>query len=134
MKVIIAGSRSIAADVDMIDEAVKESGYLVTEVISGMAKGPDMAAVAWAEANGIPCTKMPADWKKYGKRAGFLRNAEMAKVADALIALWDAKSGGTRNMIAAMQRIPKPMFVKLTCDITVENPRMVKQVFGFTGA
>ena len=42
---------------------------------------------------------MPADWNKYGKRAGYLRNADMAKEAHALIAFWDGKSKGTNHMI-----------------------------------
>ena len=41
----------------------------------------------------------PADWKKYGKSAGYVRNSEMAEVAESLIAFWDGKSRGTKNMI-----------------------------------
>lgn len=41
----------------------------------------------------------PADWNKHGKAAGPILNAEMAEVADALIAFWDGKSRGTANMI-----------------------------------
>ena len=41
----------------------------------------------------------PADWDKYGKRAGYLRNVQMAEYADALLAFWDGESRGTKNMI-----------------------------------
>lgn len=41
----------------------------------------------------------PADWDKYGRRAGPIRNREMAEYADALLAYWDGKSRGTKNMI-----------------------------------
>ena len=40
-----------------------------------------------------------ADWQKYGKRAGPIRNKEMADYADTLIAFWDGQSRGTKNMI-----------------------------------
>lgn len=44
----------------------------------------------------------PANWDKYGRAAGPRRNAEMAAVADALIAFPKAgeKNIGTRNMIS----------------------------------
>ena len=46
------------------------------------------------------CDIHPADWDKHGKAAGPIRNAEMAEVADALIAFWDGQSRGTANMIS----------------------------------
>lgn len=41
----------------------------------------------------------PADWNKYGKKAGPIRNKKMANYAEALLAIWDGKSCGTKNMI-----------------------------------
>ena len=49
--------------------------------------------------NGWEVLSFPADWDKYGKAAGYKRNDEMARNADALIAFWDGKSRGTRHMI-----------------------------------
>ena len=46
-----------------------------------------------------PVKKFPADWGGLGKRAGYLRNEQMADYADALIAVWDGKSKGTKHMI-----------------------------------
>jgi uncharacterized phage-like protein YoqJ len=48
----------------------------------------------------------PANWRKYGKRAGHRRNQQMADNADALIALWDGESPGTRDMIRRMENKP----------------------------
>lgn len=42
---------------------------------------------------------MKADWDIYGKSAGYIRNAEMAKYADACVVFWDGKSRGTKHMI-----------------------------------
>lgn len=47
----------------------------------------------------IPVIHFPANWDKHGKSAGHIRNAEMAKYADALVAFWDGKSKGTKGMI-----------------------------------
>jgi hypothetical protein len=47
----------------------------------------------------IPCFRFPADWDRYGKAAGYIRNETMAANAEALIALWDGRSPGTKHMI-----------------------------------
>jgi len=118
MKVIIAGSRSINS-FSAIENAVKASGFKITEVVCGMAPGVDLQGKSWAEANKIPVKEMPAKWNdlkapgvvirtgKYGKynaKAGFDRNKDMANYAEALIAIWDSKSPGTADMIEAANK------------------------------
>lgn len=98
MKVIIAGSRSITC-LGIVPRVVKESGFDVTEVVCGMARGVDTLGKLWAEFNHIPVAEFPADWDYHGKKAGFVRNSEMADYADALIAIWDGQSKGTAHMI-----------------------------------
>jgi hypothetical protein len=98
MRVIIAGSRGITSYL-VVDRAVELAGFDVTEVVSGTAAGVDRLGEAWASDNGVPVKKMPADWKQYGRRAGYLRNVEMAEYGDALIAIWDGGSRGTKHMI-----------------------------------
>lgn len=105
MRVIIAGSRDVE-DYALILEAVKASGFSseITEVISGTARGADSLGELWAIRNKIPVKRMSANWSQYGKRAGILRNEEMAKYASeegdgGLIAIWDGKSRGTKSMI-----------------------------------
>ena len=68
-------------------------------IICGMAKGADMLGARYAQERGYYIRYFPADWDKYGKRAGPIRNEEMAKNADALVAFWDGESSGTKNMI-----------------------------------
>ena len=102
MKVIIAGSRNISDTTNNrqhLINAINESFFVVTEVVCGMAWGVDNLGRIWAESNGIKVTQFPADWKKYGKGAGIVRNLEMAEYADGLIAVWDGTSRGTANMI-----------------------------------
>lgn len=98
MKTIIAGSRSIRLFQTVFD-AVMLSNFDITEVVSGTAQGVDRLGEKVAETLNIPIKQFPADWNKYGKRAGILRNIEMANYADALIAVWDGKSKGTKQMI-----------------------------------
>ena len=98
MKVIIAGSRGIF-DYQRILDAVTESEFHITEVVSGKAMGVDQLGERYAKENGITLKLFPANWKEHGKRAGYLRNVEMAEYADALIAVWDGVSNGTKHMI-----------------------------------
>lgn len=59
----------------------------------------------------IPMRRFPAQWERYGKSAGFRRNEAMAHVADALIAVWDGSSPGTRHRIATARQRGLRLFV-----------------------
>jgi len=111
MKVIIAGSRHMPfSQYHLIDKAVKLSGWCVTEVVCGMARGADMMGGKWAYENSIPVKKFPADWDTHGRAAGPIRNSEMRDYADALIVfIWEG-SRGSVNMLRQMQDVSK-----LTC-------------------
>ncbi len=102
MKVIIAGSREIAK-LEPVMEALRLSKFGITEVVSGGAIGVDTVAIYVAGWLHLPYpTIMYAKWGKGKDRdfgAGHKRNIEMAKYADALIAVWDGRSGGTKHMI-----------------------------------
>lgn len=95
MKVIIAGSRGIT-DYAIVERAIRESGFQITEVVSGTARGVDRLGERWAAEHGIPVAPFPADWK-IGKNAGILRNAQMAEYAEAAIIIWDGSSNGSPN-------------------------------------
>jgi len=97
-KTIIAGSRDFA-DYSQVVEAVSKCGWEVSSVVSGTARGADRLGEVYAEENSLPLYKYPAEWDKYGKSAGYKRNTLMAENADALIALWNGESRGTKHMI-----------------------------------
>ena len=100
-KLIIAGSREVPHE-GVVADAFAESPFLVEsidQVVSGTARGIDRLGEAWAEGYGIPIHRMPADWQKFGRSAGYRRNEDMARHADALLAVWDGSSRGTKHMI-----------------------------------
>lgn len=119
MKVIIAGSRNIE-DYKLVVDTITQSGYVITEVVSGTATGVDRLGEQWARANDVPIKEMPADWNRYGNSAGPFRNKAMAEYADAAIIIWDGKSNGTRNMIENMIRRKKPYHIGMT-SATLED-------------
>ena len=98
MRTIIAGSRNFD-DYDELLCAINTINWKPTVVLSGAARGVDGLGERWASENNIPLEKYPAKWDLYGKSAGYRRNAEMAQKAEALLALWDHKSRGTKHMI-----------------------------------
>lgn len=96
MKTIIAGSRD--RSLSSVDKELLAT-LGITEVVCGGARGIDTDGRLWAEEQGIPVKMFPADWNKYGKSAGCIRNEEMAVYADMLVAFWDGESRGTKHMI-----------------------------------
>lgn len=98
MITIIAGGRNIT-EYKYVDVACKKAPWIITEVVSGMARGVDTLGEEWARKHNIPIKQFPANWDKYGRRAGPIRNEQMGDYANALIAVWDGKSRGTKHMI-----------------------------------
>lgn len=113
IKLIIAGSRGLSPSDVEIDAALVDAGWSgkVAEVISGTAPGADRCGERWARARNIPIRLMPADWSKYGKRAGYLRNADMGAYGDALLLFWDGVSSGSKLMLEIMKGLEKPYVV-----------------------
>ena len=99
-KVIIAGSRDFA-DYALLcsfaDEVLADAEDI--EIVSGGARGADGLGERYARERGYALKVFPAEWKKWGRAAGPIRNGQMAGYADALIAFWDGQSSGTRDMI-----------------------------------
>jgi hypothetical protein len=112
VKTIIAGSRSIS-DFFVLLDAVRKSGFDVeiTEVVSGTARGVDQLGERYAGFIDLPIKRFPADWKNEGRSAGYLRNKRMGEYADALIAIWDGQSKGTKSMIEIMKKLGKRFYV-----------------------
>lgn len=108
--VIIAGGRDIT-NLAHIQAAVDASGWSFRGVITGKQRGVDTLGEQWARERAFPVKEFPADWVRYGPRAGRLRNLEMAQVASALIAVWDGRSPGTKHMIDSMMLRGKPTFI-----------------------
>jgi hypothetical protein len=114
MKTIIAGSREGFTLKD-IDCAINQAGMtgLITEVVCGGARGVDKLGAQWALNNSIPIQPFPADWNTLGKRAGYVRNEQMAEYADAAVVLWDGVSKGTGHMIKLAEKYELRYYVHL---------------------
>ena len=112
MKGIVAGSRSFVNYALMkaeLDAILKKDDV----IICGMAKGADLNGKRYAKERELKVIEMPADWKKYGKSAGYKRNMEMAQIADCSIIFWDGKSPGSRHMINISKNMGLKTIVKM---------------------
>jgi hypothetical protein len=77
-KVIVAGSRDIA-NYFTVCSAIMNSGFIVSEIVSGGARGVDRLGERYAKEFNRTVKQFPANWKEHGRQAGILRNLEMAK-------------------------------------------------------
>lgn len=110
LRIVIAGSRDFN-DYELLKREVlnivkydnRPKDYV--KVISGGARGADTLGERFAKEFDLEVKRFIPDWESIGRRAGYIRNAEMAKysVEDGsdgmLIAFWDGKSKGTKHMI-----------------------------------
>ena len=86
-------------------------------IVSGCARGADMMGELWAQRHNIPVTRFPADWAKYGKSAGAIRNQQMVDYADEFLVFWDGVSPGTKIMIDMIKKSGKHlMLIKYVGD------------------
>jgi hypothetical protein len=131
MKVVIAGSRRITEDhyKDLL-RAITNARFEITEVVSGCAIGVDRMGEKYARSQNIQVKTMPADWNRYHKAAGAIRNQKMAEYADAAIILWDGKSPGSKNMLENMKKLNKPYYLEF---VEVQDEDSGKKVTISTG-
>jgi len=116
MKIIVAGSRTTRS-YQLVCDAIRDSGFLrrgEVEIVGGGAPGVDTLAKQFARAKDYPFREFPADWDTHGRAAGPIRNSEMAAYGDALVAVWDGESRGTRDMLKKAHQADLPIFLRFT--------------------
>ena len=100
-KVIVAGGRDfnnyelLKNKLDILLSNISDEIIIV----SGKARGADSLGERYALEKGYRIAEFPAQWDKFGKRAGYIRNEEMARYSDACVCFWDGQSKGTKHMI-----------------------------------
>lgn len=113
MKLAVIGSRTYS-DAKRIEERIhkflaENSGVMI---VTGGAEGADTIAEQAARKLNIPVIVFHADWKKFGRGAGPIRNKKIAEEADCCIAFIDKpieKSRGTNNAISEFRKRNKPV-------------------------
>ena len=129
MLTVIAGSRN-ARESDVF-YALNECSWNseITQVISGTAYGADRHGEKWASVRGLEVVRFPALWDLYGRSAGPRRNKEMAQNANALIAIWDGSSTGTKTMIGYANQYSLKIMIYYYESNKIEYPQAVPRNF-----
>lgn len=100
-RIAIIGSRDFN-HFDFLDKKVKElmpkEDYEFI-IVSGGARGTDTLAEQFAEKYNYKKEIWRAKWHTHGKCAGYLRNHDIVRNADMVIAFWNGISKGTRHTI-----------------------------------
>ena len=108
MKVLVCGGRDFN-DYDLLDQILSEvyahrkRDSLHFTIISGCARGADSLAIKWVENAGpydfIKLKKYPADWAKFGKSAGPIRNQQMLDEGKPDLVVAFPGGNGTADMV-----------------------------------
>lgn len=107
MKLIIAGTRDAKFSLRelfneicaMYNNWEDPDAHSITEIVSGNSGNIDKLGEELAQILEIPVTRFPAEWDKYGKAAGPIRNHLMAVYADAALIIRKDKSKGSTDML-----------------------------------
>jgi hypothetical protein len=81
---------------ETLDHLLKDRG--ITAIINGGQTGADLHAHAWAEYRRIPSTKIKAEWKRYGRAAGPIRNGRMLELKPDFVVAFEG-GDGTADMV-----------------------------------
>lgn len=121
-KVLVCGGRSygwkVENDLKVPDEQAQRKLYSVLDkvlratreeeknltIIHGAAAGADSLSDRWARERQVEIEAYPADWKKYGRSAGFIRNSQMLKEGKPDLVLAFPGGSGTKMMASLAEK------------------------------
>jgi hypothetical protein len=105
MRVLVTGGRVFDSRdllIEAMDRLHEECG--ITTLIHGAAKGADTLAGGWAESRGIEVIACPADWRRYHRAAGPIRNKQMLVEHKPDLVVAFPGSTGTAHMVAIAEK------------------------------
>ncbi len=117
MRILVCGSHK-AVDRYYRDQVFKflDAMHKVTpieHVVTGGAEGIDTHAADWAKERGIERVIVKADWDRYGKSAGPIRNARMIRWRPHMVLAFPG-STGTQNMVEQARKAHIPVYYAMT--------------------
>ena len=108
MKVAVIGGRTFN-DYELVKETLTKLD--ITLLISGGAKGADSLGERYANENKITTLIFKPDWERHGRGAGMIRNTDIVKNSDIVVAFWDGSSKGTLDSIRKVEKLNKGLMI-----------------------
>ena len=112
--VAVIGSRNFD-DYELLKNYLDERFDKIKYIVSGGASGGDELGRKYAEERGLPVIIFYPRWRDkngiFSRAAGFIRNQEIIKNCDVVIAFWDKVSKGTANSLEIAKRLNKPVTI-----------------------
>ena len=108
MRVAVIGSRNFS-DYQKVKKVLDQ--LEISLIVSGGAKGADTLGYQYALENSIETLIFRAEWDKYGKSAGYIRNVDIIDNSDIVLAFWDGKSKGTLHSINLAKKKGKALLI-----------------------
>lgn len=132
-RVLVTGSRNWPDPQEVsraLDEAWVYSGGFMVVVHGHCPTGADAQAESWAawmrsRGHLVKSERYPADWKRFGKRAGVIRNAEMVKLgADRCLAfIYNGSKGASHTRdLAKKTGIPTTTYIENGTEMVDRTP------------
>lgn len=113
-RIAIIGSRTFN-DYDLLSKTLEPYKDGISLIVSGGARGADSLGEKWAKENKKSTRIFLPEWKKHGKSAGYIRNKDIVKNSDGVIAFWDGQSKGTQHSFKLCDEMNVPLkIVKFT--------------------
>lgn len=112
MKIAVVGSRDFV-DVSLLYKILNDLKEYYNSfdqfdlLISGGAKGVDSLAEQYAKEHGIKTKIFLPDYLKHQQGAPIRRNLLIVKEADLIVAFWNGKSKGTKNVMMTAGKLNK---------------------------
>ncbi len=109
VRIIVAGCRSFD-DYKLLSDTLNCCLQIYDfdmEIVSGTCRGADQLGERYAQEHKLCCKRFPANWKRFDKAAGPIRNRQMAEYATHLVAFWDGNKihSGTWDMIRTATKL-----------------------------
>jgi len=104
MRVLVTGGRTFE-DIQLLETTLEDvhKSEAISVLIHGAANGADILAGEWAARHDIKVVACPADWKRYGRGAGPVRNREMLELSPDLLVAFPGGTG-TADMVSAAEK------------------------------
>lgn len=104
----VIGSRRFT-DYQYLDSELDK--YKIGKIVSGGAIGADSLAMDYANKHNIVIDEIKPDYNKFGRSAPIIRNLEIVRSVDIVIAFWDGKSRGTNDAIEKARKLGKEVVI-----------------------